>query len=109
MIRIAEAERPTVRPRELQTIYYSVAEYHALQVVSHQRDGNGVDEVASKLLSVLKKASAIDPRPLARVRWPLAVAAGAVKDAGEKMWIHETTDKTRVITGASAYTTRPSR
>lgn len=109
LIRIAEAEKPTARPRELQTIYYSVAEYHALQVVSHQRDGNEADEVAAKLLSVLKKASAIDPRPLARVQWPLAVAAGAVKNAKDKIWIQETIDKTRLIIGASANRTRPSK
>jgi len=86
-----------------------VAEYHALDIVARQHSGRDGDqeaeEVISKLLSVLKKVKSIDPRPLARVGWPLAVAAGVVKDPKERSWIQETIHHTRLITGASSCTT----
>lgn len=79
--------------------------------MSRQHDGRDggqeAENVACKLLSVLKKVKAIDPRTLARVCWPLAVAAGVVKDPEESRWIQETIDNTRLITGVSEITTWP--
>lgn len=61
-----------------------------------------LQELVAKLLSVLRKLRAIDPRTLARVCWPLAVAAEVIEDPVELSWVQQTVETSRQLTGSSA-------
>jgi hypothetical protein len=58
-------------------------------------------ELVANLMAVLKKLRAIDPRTLARVCWPLAVAAEVVEDPSELLWVQQTVETSRLVSGSS--------
>lgn len=91
-----------------------MADYHALQVVIHRlgcantdkqpcggRTCRVLQELVAKLTSVLRKVKALDPSTLSRVCWPLAVAAEVAEDPRELLWIQETVNNTRRVSGCS--------
>jgi hypothetical protein len=72
--------------------------------MSRRLDGRYVDLTTqlTKLLTVMKKVKAIDPQTMGRIAWALAVAAQVVSNHDDRVWVLDTIDSTRQITGASS-------
>lgn len=105
VIQVAETDEALLPPRELQTIYYAVAEYLALEVMCRQYDSRArcqdTEDWLARLISIISKLVLIDARTLGRICWPLAVVEGVAKDRRQMDWIRNTMYRTRRITGAS--------
>lgn len=104
-----------IRARELHTIYFAVAEYHALEITCHRnlcldfkkgRASTRHQDAISNLMETIRKLMAMDHRPMARVSWPLAVAMEAANKPEDKGWIRESVRTVRRNIGTVAWLNR---
>lgn len=109
---LAQRENPPVRRRELMTIYFTVVEYHALEILCHRllcipgldaKSASCHRDALSSALGILRKLHKLDPRSLVRVCWPLLVTADAVEDSEDKRWIQQAVEQVRRDTGSSGW------
>ncbi|KAL6228607.1 hypothetical protein BDW75DRAFT_246556 [Aspergillus navahoensis] len=98
---IAASQRSAsgLRKRELQTIHFSVAEYHATNLLLHQRScvAEGLECHRKSLdaaLEILRKISRDDDSRLGRVLWVMAVVANVASEADHRRWIQEALTRT---------------
>ena len=109
---LAQRENPPIRLRELMTIYFTVVEYHALEILCHrliclpmaeERSASCHRNSLANALGILRKLYKLDPRSLVRVCWPLLVTADSVEDPEDKRWIQQAVEEVRRGTGSSVW------
>ena len=109
---LAQRDNPPIRLRELMTIYFTVAEYHALELLCHRficlpeaagKSGSCHQDALAHVLGILRKLYKQDPRSLVRVCWPLIVAADSTENTEDKRWIQQAVEEVRRATGSSAW------
>ncbi|KAL6228667.1 major facilitator superfamily domain-containing protein [Aspergillus navahoensis] len=101
---IAASQRSAsgLRKRELQTIYFSVADYHATNLLLHQRSCVAEDlechrKSLEAALEILRKISRDDDSKLGRLLWVMAVVADVASEADHRHWIQEALTRTHRI------------
>ncbi|RAO68529.1 uncharacterized protein BHQ10_004541 [Talaromyces amestolkiae] len=86
--------------RELQTIYYVVAEFHAIELMLHQTICTAKNESCHRrsldaFMRILKKISADDDSKLGRVFWAMIVTAESISDEDHRQWIQDALQRIR--------------
>ncbi|KAE8383162.1 hypothetical protein BDV26DRAFT_181144 [Aspergillus bertholletiae] len=98
LIIMSQQPHSGLRNRQLQTIYFALAEYHATIVFFCYRRNllNCMSTVSvsshdavNGALAIVKELSAEIPWCLGRVQWPIVVLAGCMEDSQDRQWIRE--------------------
>ena len=96
---------PSMNMRQLRSVRYSVAEYHAVEMLYHQTVCLGIDgyddhvahnnwchrPALEALMQVLEKLLIHDDERITvgRIIWPMLVAAETTQNAQRKQWIQD--------------------
>jgi hypothetical protein len=99
LIALSQRSPSGLRKRVLQTIYFSVAEYHATELLLHQRSCPRGELFCHRkslhaAMDILRKISRDDDSKLGRAVWVMAVVGELVSEADHRRWIQEATIRT---------------
>jgi hypothetical protein len=88
--------------RQLQTIYFAVAEYHAAELLFYQTfcatsDTSSHQRSLDAAMKVFKRISIDDDSKLGRVVWPMVMAGEATFDKGPRQWIQDALLRTQTL------------
>ncbi|KAL6229059.1 hypothetical protein BDW75DRAFT_246081 [Aspergillus navahoensis] len=99
LIALSQRSPSGLRKRVLQTIYFAVAEYHATELLLHQRSCPRGELFCHRkslhaAMDILRKISRDDDSKLGRAVWVMAVVGELVSEADHRRWIQEATIRT---------------
>ncbi|KAE8336564.1 hypothetical protein BDV24DRAFT_141482 [Aspergillus arachidicola] len=99
LIIMSQQPHSDLRNRQLQTIYFAVAEYHATTVFFCYRRSFlscmssplvSSRDAVNGALAIIKELSTVSPSCLGRVHWPMIVLARCMEDSQDRQWIRKT-------------------
>ncbi|KAK6814427.1 hypothetical protein RU639_009537 [Aspergillus parasiticus] len=99
LIIMSQQPHSDLRNRQLQTIYFAVAEYHATTVFFCYRRSLlscmssplvSSRDAVNGALAIIKELSTVSPSCLGRVHWPMIVLARCMEDSQDRQWIRKT-------------------